>query len=61
MTFDTKYDINYRLLTINSHHPEALRMQILYAIGIEGKYPDGANRLGELIQVFKWWHTFCFI
>uniref|UniRef100_F6Q0D8 Tetratricopeptide repeat protein 21B n=1 Tax=Ciona intestinalis TaxID=7719 RepID=F6Q0D8_CIOIN len=40
-----------RLLVINAHYPEALRMQILYLLIHQGKYAEAVNRLGELIQV----------
>ncbi|CAK8690557.1 unnamed protein product [Clavelina lepadiformis] len=49
--WDQVIDTTSRLLSINSHHPEALKMQTLYCIAREGKYSDAVNRISELIQV----------
>uniref|UniRef100_H2Y5V1 Tetratricopeptide repeat protein 21B n=1 Tax=Ciona savignyi TaxID=51511 RepID=H2Y5V1_CIOSA len=49
--YDQMLENIQRVLAINPHHPEALRLQIFHLIGREGKHTEAVNRIGELIQV----------
>jgi len=41
---------HFRILSINPHNIEAIRLLVLHSIGQEGKYAESVNRLSELIQ-----------
>lgn len=43
--------IIFRLLSLDSRHPEALKTQIIHDLALEGKTDDVVTKIGDLIQV----------